>query len=124
MENGKHVILVIDDNKDFLKALVLLLEANGYAVHQAGSAKEGIKAYKKTNPDLILVDLMMEEIDAGSNFAKELKTLNNKAPVYLISSTGEIMSQAIDTVGLGFSGVIQKPYDKDELLSLLKTKLT
>ena len=62
MQNAKHVILYVDDDQDFLDAMRMFFEANGYAMVEAASAEEGLKAYKKTKPDLIIADLMMEEI--------------------------------------------------------------
>ena len=123
MQDGKYVILTIDDDPDFLQAIRLLLEAHGYILVQAPSAEEGLNVYKKTKPDLILVDLMMEEIDAGTNFAKELKLLGNKAPVYLLSGAGDEITDITDYSHLGFTGVFQKPVKNDRLLSVLKAKL-
>lgn len=123
MQDGKYVIMAIDDDPDFLQAISLFLEANGYIVAEAKSAEDGLKVYKKTKPDLILVDLMMEEIDAGANFAKELRLLGNKAPVYLLSGAGDEMMDNIDYAQLGFAGVFQKPIQNDRLLNIIKAKL-
>lgn len=123
MQNGKYVILVIDDDPDFLDAIRLVIEASGYIMVQAESAEEGLKVYKKTKPDLILVDLMMEEIDAGASFAKELKLLGNKAPVYLLSAAGDGTMDNVDYSQLGFAGVFQKPIKYERLLSVIKAKL-
>jgi CheY-like chemotaxis protein len=123
MQDGKYVILAVDDDSDFLQAIRLFLEANGYIMVGARSAEEGLNVYKKTKPDLILVDLMMEEIDAGINFIKELKLLGNKAPVYLLSAAGDEMTDIIDYTRFGFSGVFQKPVKNERLLSVIKAKL-
>jgi DNA-binding response OmpR family regulator len=123
MQDGKYVILTIDDDPDFLQAIRLFLEANGYIIIEAKSAEDGLKVYKKTKPDLILVDLMMEEIDAGANLIKEFKLLGNKAPIYLLSSAGDGMTDNIDYTQLGFSGVFQKPVKIERLLSIIKAKL-
>jgi CheY-like chemotaxis protein len=123
MQDGEYVILTIDDDPDFLDAIRLFLEGNGFIMAEAKSAEEGLNVYKKTKPDLILVDLMMEEIDAGTDFAKELKLLGNKAPVYLLSGAGNEMSDNIDYTQLGFTGVFQKPIKNERLLSVIKAKL-
>ncbi len=123
MQEGKYVILAIDDDPDFLDAIRLFLEANGYIMTEAKSAEEGLNVYKKTKPDLILVDLMMEEIDAGADFAKELKLLGNKAPVYLLSGAGDEITGITDYSHLGFAGVFQKPIKNERLLSVIKAKL-
>ncbi|MGB8226331.1 MAG: response regulator [Sedimentisphaerales bacterium] len=123
MQDNKYVILAIDDDPDFLQAIRLFLEANDYIVVEAKSAEEGLNVYKKTKPDLILVDLMMEEIDAGTKFTKELRLLGNKAPICLLSSAGDGMTDNIDCSKLGFSGVFQKPIKNERLLDVIKAKL-
>ena len=123
MKDGKHVILCIDDDKDILDTLRIVLQENGYIMDEALSAEEGLKVYQEVQPDLIIVDLMMEEVDAGRNFVKELKIINNQAPVYMLSSVGDALAKNIDFAELGLTGVFQKPIDFDTLLTTLKTKL-
>jgi two-component system alkaline phosphatase synthesis response regulator PhoP len=123
MRDGKYVIMVIDDDTDFLTAMRLVLEASGYDMAEAKSAEEGLKVYKKTNPDLVLVDLMMEEIDSGTTFVKELRLIGNKAPVYLLSAAGDEMADNVDYAQLGFAGVFQKPIENQRLLSVIKARL-
>ncbi len=123
MKDGKHVVLCIDDDDDVLLSLKMILEKNDYLMVEARSGEEGLKQYKKHNPDFILVDLMMESIDAGKNFAKELQILDNTAPVYLLSSAGDSLVQNFDFSELGLQGVFQKPLDSKRLLSTLETKL-
>ncbi len=123
MKDGKHVILCIDDDKDILDTLRIVLQENGYIMDDALSAEEGLKVYQEVQPDLIIVDLMMEEVDAGRNFVKELKIINNQAPVYMLSSVGNTLTENINYAELGLTGVFQKPIDFDTLLTTLKTKL-
>jgi DNA-binding response OmpR family regulator len=123
MRNGKHVILCIDDDQDFLDTLRLVLETSGYLMEEAISAEAGLKQYKETKPDLIIVDLMMEEIDSGTNFVKELRLLGNTAPVYMLSSAGDQLFMATDYTDLGLAGVFQKPIQPNVLLSTLREKL-
>ncbi len=124
MRNGKHVILCIDDDQDFLDTLRLVLETSGYVMEEAVSAETGLKQYKETKPDLIIVDLMMEEIDSGTNFVKELRLLGNTAPVYMLSSAGDQLFMVTDYTDLGLAGVFQKPIQPNVLLSTLREKLT
>jgi len=123
MQDRKHVVLCIDDDPDFLHALRIILERSGYVVVSADSAQNGLRAYRQERPDLILVDLMIEEVDAGVNFAKELKALGNTAPVYILSSASDSFSVTAPYADLGLAGVLQKPIDEEELLALLKAKL-
>jgi DNA-binding response OmpR family regulator len=123
MQDGKHVILLVDDDPDILESLRIVLEANDYCVVTANSGQEGLKAYRAWNPDLLIVDLMMEEIDSGTNFVKELQARGNTAPVYLLSSTGDSLYSTVDASALGLTGVFQKPINTQMLLALLKAKL-
>lgn len=123
MKDGKYVILCVDDDKDILDTLKLILESNDYVFVSAPSAEEGLEVYKKHNPDLVIVDLMMEEVDAGTSFVKELKAVGNNAPVYMLSSVGDELNHSIDSSELGLSGVFQKPIKADMLLKTIKTKL-
>lgn len=123
MRDGKYVILCVDDDPDVLEYLRVVLEANGYAVETAGSAEQGLRLYREVKPDALILDLMMEEIDAGTSMVTELQAMGNKAPIYMLSSTGDNLSRAIDTTSLGLAGVFQKPLDSDVLLSLLRSKL-
>jgi len=123
MQDGKYVILYVDDDKDFLDSMRVVLETNGYVMVEAGTAEEGLKVYKETQPDLIIADLMMEEVDAGTSFVKELKVLGDPPPIYMLSSVGDNFSISMDYSELGLAGIFQKPVDNEHLLSLLRTKL-
>lgn len=122
MEN-KAVILAIDDDPDVLNGLRIILESGGYKMVEAYSAEEGLKQYKQAKPDFILVDLMMEEIDAGLNFVKEVRLLNDKIPIYMLSSVGDDLNKSISYVELGLNGVLQKPVENKILLKLLQANI-
>ena len=123
MKDGKFVILVVDDDPDILDTLRLVLEKNNYCMLDAKSAEEGLKVYKAGKPDFLIVDLMMEEIDAGTHFVKELRLLNNKAPIYMLTSVGDSLTLNVDFSELGLDGVFQKPIDFNNLLATLTVKL-
>jgi len=123
MKDGKFVILVADDDPDILYALRLVLEKNDYIMLDAKSAEEGLRVYKAGNPDFLIIDLMMEEVDAGTHFVKELRLLNNKAPIYMLTSVGDSLTLNVDFSELGLDGVFQKPIDFKSLLTTLTVKL-
>ena len=123
MSDNKPVILCLDDDPDILSFLQIILEAEGYAFHGADSAEEGLKIYQEVQPDLMIVDLMMEEVDAGTGFVKEIQLLGNSAPVYLLSSIGDNLNMTTDYTSLGLAGVFQKPLTKDHFLTVLRARL-
>ncbi|MFW5741468.1 MAG: response regulator, partial [Myxococcota bacterium] len=118
--DDKKTILVVDDDQDVLDNLRVVLEANGYQMAEAGSGEEGLRVYKQKEPDLLLVDLMMETIDAGTAFVKELKAQGCTAPIYMHSSVGDMLNLEVDPSELGVSGTFQKPVNPEKLLSVLK----
>lgn len=124
MSDNKPVILCLDDDPDILSFLEAILESEGYSFVGAASAEEGLRTYKEVDPDLIIVDLMMEEVDAGTGFVKEIQLLGNTAPVFMLSSIGDNLSMTTDYTTLGLAGVFQKPLAKSSLLAVLKAKLT
>ncbi|MFW5750685.1 MAG: response regulator [Planctomycetota bacterium] len=122
MSDGK-TILTIDDDPDVLESLKTILEAHGYSVLTAASAEEGLRAYKDEQPDMIIVDLMMEEVDAGTNFVKEVKVTGSSVPIFLLSSMGNELAELTDYSDLGLNGVLQKPIKPDHLLTLVRSKI-
>jgi len=123
MIDGKHVILYVDDDQDLQVAMRVVLEQGGYIVKEASTAEQGLRVYKECGPDLVIVDLMMEEIDAGARLAKELMAVGNKAPVYMLSSMGDNLNAATSYSDLGLAGIFQKPIMPDKLLKILDAKL-
>ena len=121
---NKKVILVIDDDPDILDSIKAILSANGFDVVTAMSGKEGIDAVASSKPDLILCDMMMERIDAGTKVAQEIKKSNPSIPIYLLSSIGTATATNIEIDKLGFNGVFQKPVNPDNLVATIKKALT
>lgn len=123
MQDKKHMVLYVDDDQDMLDSVRMILESNGYAMEEAGSAEEGLRKFNQVNPDFVLVDLMMEEIDSGTNFVKELKARGHSVPIYMLSSVGDQLNASTSYKDLGLDGVLQKPIAPRQLLSLLAKKL-
>ena len=123
MSERKPLILYVDDDADVREVVRMILESAGYEMAEAATAEEGVEVYKSRPPDLVIVDLMMEEVDSGTGFVKELRLLGNKAPVFMLSSVGDDLSLATDTTPLGLAGVFQKPLARQHLLTVLETAL-
>jgi two-component system alkaline phosphatase synthesis response regulator PhoP len=123
MKDGKYVILCVDDDPDFRESTRIILESNDYIVVEAISAEDALRKYKETKPDLILLDLMMEEIDSGTNFVRELRLLGKKPPIFMLSSAGDAFSAVTSYSELGLDGMLQKPIPPNKLLATLKEKL-
>jgi DNA-binding response OmpR family regulator len=123
MQDGKPVILCIDDDPDVRITLRAVLQAAGYQVAEAAGAEEGLRVYESVKPDLIIVDLMMEEVDSGTSFVRELALRNNTAPVCMLSSVGDELAMNVDAGALGLAAVLQKPVDPARLVAEIKARL-
>lgn len=123
MRDGKHLILCVDDDTDLLDLLRMQLEKGGYTVETAFSGEEGLVKFRQLKPDLMIVDLMMEQIDAGTSLVKELKLARNQMPVLLLSSMGNPLNVSTGYRELGLDGVFQKPVNAETLLRTIKAKL-
>ncbi len=123
MSETRPVILYVDDDPDYREAVRVMLEDGGYGVIEADSAEEGLQRFEECRPDLILVDLMMEEVDAGVLFAKEIRAQNDLIPIFMLSSVGNALVANQDTHALCLAGVFQKPVKAAELLRVFENAL-
>ena len=81
----KKTILIVDDDTDYRFQQRVQLEAAGYAVIEADSEENAIALLETKTPDLAVVDLMMEEMDAGFTLCYYIKKKNPKIPVILVT---------------------------------------
>lgn len=119
----KKVILVIDDDPDIVTSIQAILEKEGFSVVTAMSGDEGVKAFAAKKPALVLCDMMMERIDAGTKVASEIRKSNQNVPIYLLSSIGSATAANIEIESLGFNGVFQKPVSPAGLVNTIKKAL-
>lgn len=93
-KRARTKILIIDDDNDFRHAIRTLLETKSYEVTEAVSGMEGLQKLKEINPNLIILDIMMETLDEGYTlnkiikFKKEYEAYRN-VPILMVSSIQE-----------------------------------
>lgn len=119
----KKLIFIIDDDPDILDSITAILRGEGFDAAVAMSGEEGIEMMGGIKPDLILCDMMMERIDAGTKVAQEIRKKNKEIPIYLLSSIGSATATNIELDKLGFNGVFQKPVDPAAMISIIKKAL-
>ena len=86
METKK--ILLIDDEKDFIEALSILLNHAGYEIHKAYSGSEGFLKVQEVNPDLIILDVNMENENAGFDLNRKIRSNRDFSEIPIIMLTG------------------------------------
>ena len=79
-------ILIIDDDIDLLEQLSMMLSGEGYEIETAEGQAEGEEAILATRPDLVVVDLMMENMDSGFVLCHSCKSLYPDVPVIVLTA--------------------------------------
>jgi len=83
-------ILIVDDDKDLVEACRLFLEKDGHTVAAAYSRGGGMRAVAEWPPDLLILDVMMDEPDDGIVMAQELRRSGWKTPILMLTSIGKV----------------------------------
>lgn len=117
-------ILVVDDEPDVLKTISFRLKAEKYEVITASNGKEALQAANKKNPDLILMDIRMPEMDgfeATQILKKDKKT--NLIPIIIVTASKDDTESIVKGFECGADDYITAPYNKFELLARVKAAL-
>jgi len=121
---GRRRVLCVEDDREMIDLISLILEQRGYEVEGVTSGAEGLRAARRERPDLILLDLMMPEMD-GWEVLRQLKNEDSLASVPVVVVTAK--AQNIDRVlGLHIAGVddyVTKPFGPEELLERIEKVL-
>ncbi|QUV85332.1 response regulator [Chloracidobacterium aggregatum] len=120
-------ILVIDDNQDVLDLLHDELTAEGYEVETAADGLAGLRALKRSKPDLVIIDIMMPHISGPAVMTligeKEHYRELRDVPMIIISAQSNIEYVQEEGLPLGESDYLTKPIDFDRLHQLIRQKL-
>jgi CheY-like chemotaxis protein len=117
-ERGQKV-LIVDDNLEICKTLKELLEAYGYQAAYVTGGKAAIAEYETWQPDVVLLDRNMPEMD-GMTCAKKIMDRDPEAKIIIISGYDEIGPSGIDDQGrMLIKGYLTKPIDMNEVNNLL-----
>ena len=81
----KMTILLVDDEPDFLEIMGGRIENWGYTLLEATNGKEAVDAVKNMNPDAVILDYMMPDMD-GVTTLKEIRKINKKIPVVMFTA--------------------------------------
>jgi len=127
-------ILIIDDDPDIVMAMRLPLEAKGYRVSQATNGAEGLKKVEELNPNLIILDVMMDTTTEGFQVSLALRSPDLTSEYAAYSHIPIMMVTAIHTTTplrfgpdkdyLPVDEFIEKPIDPDVLLAKVAKLLT
>ena len=113
-------IMVVDDEKDIVKAIEIYLKSGNYNVLKAYNGFDVLKLMDQNKIDLFLVDIMMEGMD-GLELTQRIREVSN-APIIILSAKSELNDKVMG-LNLGADDYITKPFDAVELLARIKSCL-
>jgi CheY-like chemotaxis protein len=120
LEGGDLVpnVLVVDDDHGIVNVVSALLATEDVAVRKAYSGADGLALLKQEQPDLILLDLSMPGMD-GREFYHRARHQGYDGPVIVCSAYGAAQARR----EMGAQGAIEKPFDPDMLVELVRDNL-
>ena len=107
-------ILLIDDEESILNLVRMNLVLEGFDVVTSATGNNGIKAFQDENPDLVLLDLMLPDLD-GYEVMKIMQKINRKIPIILLTAKGQLNDKLLG-LQLGADDYITKPFDSREII--------
>lgn len=116
---GKN-ILVVDDEQNIVNIIKYNLKKEGYEVLTAENGQEAVDMFHKSNPDLILLDIMMPVLD-GYEVCKKIRE-NSNVPIIMLTSRAEELDKVLG-LELGADDYVTKPFSVRELLARVKANL-
>jgi DNA-binding NtrC family response regulator len=117
-----RTILIVDDEATIADGLRMMLEAEGYSVRIAGSVQTALAALSQSDAQAAIVDLMLPDGD-GLTLTRELKQRDPALEVIVITAYGSVRRAMEATKDAGAFYVLEKPFDPDEVLALLRKAL-
>ncbi len=113
-------ILIVDDSRTSRKILKsILTEAGHEIIGEATNGEEAVKMYDELNPDLVTLDITMPVMD-GLSALKIIMTDHPDATVIMVTAAGQ-KSKMVEAIKEGASEFIQKPFEPEQILSVVKT---
>jgi CheY-like chemotaxis protein len=116
-------VLVVEDDPFFQRVLQKRLAAEGYHVQAAGDGREGMKSIVAWEPDLVISDWMMPEVD-GLELCQSVKTgLRDAAPYFILLTAKGELSDRLLGLETGADDYLVKPCDQAELMARVRAGL-
>lgn len=116
----KKKILVVEDERAIADILVFNLEREGYEAVSAGDGPQGLKMALEGEPDLILLDVMLPEMD-GFEVLRQVRE-KSQTPVIMLTAREE-ETDKVDALEMGADDYITKPFSMRELMARVKANM-
>ncbi|MBW9171623.1 response regulator transcription factor [Clostridium estertheticum] len=107
-------VLLIDDEESILNLVRMNLVLEGFEVITSATGNNGIKVFQDENPDLVLLDLMLPDLD-GYEVMNRMQQINREIPIILLTAKGQLNDKLLG-LQLGADDYITKPFDSREII--------
>jgi two-component system NtrC family response regulator len=114
-------LLLVDDDKNFLRVLTYHIEDLGFRATPAASAEEALKLLKESPPELVITDLRMPGMD-GLELLAEIRRGHPDLPVIVLTAHGSI-DKAVEAIKMGAQDFLSKPFEKEEIRHAISNAL-
>jgi len=115
-EDSRHIVYVEDD-EEMIDLVKLILERKGFKVSGASGGKEGWQLIQSVNPDLVLLDLMMPDVDGWEVYQNIRDTESTKdIPVIIITAKAQNIDRVLGLHIAKVNDYITKPFKPEELV--------
>ena len=118
MSAGK--ILVVDDDQNICELLRLYIEKEGFEVRIANDGRKALEIFEEQNPDLIMLDIMLSELD-GWQVCREIRK-KSQCPIIMLTAKGEVFDKVLG-LELGADDYVVKPFETKEVVARIKAVL-
>lgn len=117
---SRHVILVVDDEKEIGNLLKDYLEREGFKVILAHDGEQGLRYYEEHNPILAVLDIMLPKID-GMEICRAIRS-KSSIPILMLSAKKSDVDKILG-LGLGADDYMTKPFSPSELVARVKAQI-
>ncbi|TXH90939.1 MAG: response regulator [Pseudomonas sp.] len=109
MHKPSAKLLIIDDDEVVRASLAAYLDDSGFQILQAGNGLQGLEVFELEQPDVVICDLRMPQID-GLELIRRISALNSEVPVIVVSGAG-VMGDVVEALRLGAADYLIKPLE-------------
>ena len=113
-------ILVVEDDTNIRELIRLYLEREGYEVIAAEEGAEGLRKFKKNEPDLVLLDIMLPVMN-GWQVCRDIRA-TSKTPIIMLTAKGETFDR-VSGLEMGADDYIVKPFEMREVIARIRAVL-
>jgi len=113
-------ILVVDDEPNIIELAKLYIEREGYKVHEAANGQDALSKFSAVNPDLIVLDLMLPDID-GFEVCRRIRA-KSTVPILMLTARKEDIDKIVG-LEMGADDYLTKPFNPRELVARVRAIL-